>query len=106
MTLAGSPLEAGIEAYQNAYPKISLEAAQDRRPGSRTSARSCTASCPRAASRRSAAPEFYPVSGVLKVFATNEEVARFAGETGKQLGLNVETADRQAELRRPRAQGS
>ena len=34
---------------------------------------------------------FDPVSGVLKVFATNREVAEVAGETGKQLGLNVET---------------
>jgi streptogrisin C len=29
---------------------------------------------------------------VLKVFATNREIAAVAGETGKQLGLNVETS--------------
>ena len=86
----GKSLEAGIEAYQNAYPKISLEAAQTaaRQQDER---KELYGFLSKGGEQTFGGAEFDPVSGVLKVFATNEEVARFAGETGKQLGLNVET---------------
>lgn len=87
----GKQIEAGIEAYQRAYPKISLEAAttaakqQDER-------KELFGVLSKGGEQTFGGASFDPVSGVLKVFATNREVAAVAGETGKQLGLNVETA--------------
>ena len=85
----GKQLEAGIEAYQNAYPKISLEAAtaaakeQDAR-------KELYGLLGKGGEQTFGGATFDPPSGVLRVFATNREVAELAGETGKQLGLNVE----------------
>ena len=86
----GKQIEAGIEAYQRAYPKISLEAAQlaAKQQDERKELYGVLVQGRRADLRRRA---FDPLSGVLKVFATDREVAEVAGETGKQLGLNVET---------------
>jgi streptogrisin C len=86
----GKQLEAGIEAYQRAYPKISLEKAelaskqQDER-------KELYGALSKGGEQTFGGASFDPVSGVLKVFATNREIAEVAGETGKQLGLNVET---------------
>ena len=86
----GKQIEAGIEAYQRAYPKISLENAtlaakqQDER-------KELYGVLGKGGEQTFGGASFDPVSGVLKVFATNREVAEVAGETGKQLGLKVET---------------
>ena len=87
----GKQLEAGIEAYQNAYPKISLEAAQlaARQQEER---KELYGFLSKGGEQTFGGATFDPPSGVLKVFATNREVAGLATETGKQLGLNVETA--------------
>ena len=86
----GKQLEAGIEAYQRAFPKISLEAAQlaSKQQDERKELYGVLA---KGGEQTFGGASFDPVSGVLKVFATNREVAAVAGETGKQLGLNVET---------------
>jgi streptogrisin C len=87
----GKQLEAGIEAYQKAYPKISLEAAtaaakqQDER-------KELYGVLSKGGEQTFGGATFDPVEGVLRVFATDREVAGVAAETGKQLGLNVETA--------------
>ncbi len=87
----GKQLEAGIEAYQNAYPKLSLEAAtqaakqQDER-------KELYGVLSKGGEQTFGGASFDPVSGVLKVFATDREVAGVASETGKQLGLNVQTS--------------
>ena len=86
----GKQIEAGIEAYQRAYPKISLEAAttaakqQDER-------KELYGVLSKGGEQTFGGAAFDPPSGLLKVFATDKEVAAFAGETGKQLGLKVET---------------
>jgi streptogrisin C len=87
----GKQLEAGIEAYQKAYPKISLEAAtaaakqQDER-------KELYGVLSKGGEQTFGGATFDPVKGVLRVFATDREVAGVAAETGKQLGLNVETS--------------
>jgi streptogrisin C len=86
----GKQIEAGIEAYQRAYPKISLENAtlaakqQDER-------KELYGVLSKGGEQTFGGASFDPVKGVLKVFATDREVAGVAAETGKQLGLNVET---------------
>ena len=86
----GKQIEAGIEAYQRAFPKISLENAtlaarqQDER-------KELYGVLTKGGEQTFGGASFDPVSGVLKVFATDREIAAVAGETGKQLGLNVET---------------
>lgn len=86
----GKQIEAGIEAYQRAFPKISLENAtlaarqQDER-------KELYGVLAKGGEQTFGGASFDPVSGVLKVFATDREIAAVAGETGKQLGLNVET---------------
>jgi len=86
----GKQLEAGIEAYQRAFPKISLEAAQlaSKQQDERKELYGVLA---KGGEQTFGGASFDPVSGVLKVFATNREGAAVAGETGKQLGLKVET---------------
>ena len=86
----GKQLEAGIEAYQRAYPKLSLEAAQlaSKQQDAR---KELYGALSKGGEQTFGGASFDPVSGVLKVFATNREIAGVAAETGKQLGLNVET---------------
>lgn len=86
----GKQLEAGIEAYQKAYPKITLEAAQlaakqqeDRKELYNTLAKG--------GEKTFAGATFDPPTNLLTVFATDKEVAAVAAETGKQLGLNLQT---------------
>ena len=87
----GKQLEAGIEAYQRAYPKLSLEAAQlaARQQEDR---KELYGALSKGGPETFGGATFDPSSGVLRVFATDREVAAFAAETGKQLGLNVETS--------------
>src|SRR5215210_1168041 len=87
----GKQLEAGIEAYQRAYPKLSLEAAQlaARQQEDR---KELYGALSKGGPQTFGGATFDPSSGVLRVFATDREVAAFAAETGKQLGLNVETS--------------
>jgi streptogrisin C len=85
----GKQLEAGIEAYQNAYPKISLEAAQTAAK-QQDERKELYGVLSKGGEQTFGGASFDPVSGVLKVFATDREVAAMAGETGKQLGLDVE----------------
>jgi streptogrisin C len=86
----GKQLEAGIEAYQKAYPKITIEAAQlaakqqeDRKELYNTLSKG--------GEKTFGGATFDPPTGVLTVFATDKEVAAVAAETGKQLGLNLQT---------------
>ena len=100
----GKQIEAGIEAYQRAYPKISLENAtlaakqQDER-------KELYGVLSKGGEQTFGGASFDPVSGVLKVFATNREVAEVAGETGQAARPQRRDADRRAQLRRPRAPG-
>jgi streptogrisin C len=87
----GKQLEAGIEAYQTAYPKISLEAAQQAAK-QQDERKELYGVLSKGGEQTFGGATFDPVSGVLKVFATDREVAGVASETGKQLGLNVETS--------------
>ena len=87
----GKSLEAGIEAYQSAYPKISLEAATSA-AREQEARKELYGFLQKGGEQTFGGATFDPPSGVLRVFATNEEVAGLAGETGKQLGLNVETS--------------
>ena len=100
----GKSLEAGIEAYQNAYPKISLEAASSA-ARQQEARKELYGFLQKGGEQTFGGATFDPPSGVLKVFATSEEIAGLAGETGKQLGLERRDADRQAELLRPGAPG-
>jgi streptogrisin C len=87
----GNQLEAGIEAYQKAYPKISPDAA--RAAAEQQDARKeLYGFLQKGGDRTFGGATFDPPSGVLHVFATDKEVADLATETGKQLGLNVETS--------------
>jgi streptogrisin C len=86
----GKQLEAGIEAYQRAYPKISLENAQ-LAAKQQDERKELYGALSKGGEQTFGGASFDPVSGVLKVFATDREIAAVAGETGKQLGLNVET---------------
>jgi streptogrisin C len=87
----GKSLESGIEAYQNAFPKISPEAARSAAE-QQDARKELYGFLQKGGPQTFGGATFDPPSGVLKVFATNEEVAGQAAETGKQLGLNVETS--------------
>jgi streptogrisin C len=85
----GSQLEAGIAAYQAAYPKISPDAA--RAAAEQQDARKeLYGTLSKGGDTTFAGATFDPPSGLLRVFTTDREVASLAQETGKQLGLNVE----------------
>jgi streptogrisin C len=86
----GKQLEAGIEAYQHAFPKITPEAAelaakqQDDR-------KELYLYLTKGGDRSFGGASFDPVSGILKVFATDKEIAAQAAQTGDELGLKVQT---------------
>jgi streptogrisin C len=86
----GKSLEAGIEAYQKAYPKITVEAAQlaAKQQEDRKELYNALA---KGGEKTFGGATFDPPTGLLTVFATDKDVAAVAAETGKQLGLNVET---------------
>jgi streptogrisin C len=87
---SGRQIEAGIEAYQRAYPKITLEAAQTAAK-QQDERKELYGALAKGGPQTFGGASFDPPSGVLRLFATNPEVADFAAQTGKQLGLNVET---------------
>ena len=86
----GKQIEAGVEAYQKAYPKITLEAAQlaAKQQDERKELYHALA---KGGEKTFGGAAFDPPSGILRVFATDKQVAAFAGETAKQLGIKVET---------------
>ena len=75
----GKSLEAGIEAYQNAYPKISLEAASSA--ARQQEARKELYGFLQKGGEQASAARRSTRLGVLKVFATSEEIAGLAGDS-------------------------
>jgi streptogrisin C len=86
----GQQVEAGTQAYQAAFPKITPEAAalaakqQDDR-------KELYLYLNKGGDRSFGGASFDPVSGILKVFATDKGIAAQAAKTGDELGLKVQT---------------